>query len=138
MLAGKTGLSVRTSRGTLRGTIKAKAKSGGGGTLVITPTPALVAQGKALTASKGCAGCHSIDGTKQAGPTWKGLAGSKVHQTDGTTITATDTYLVRVIQDPTTLKVAGYDPSLMASYIPPGSISRSQAIALTAYIKTLK
>ena len=61
-----------------------------------------------------------------------------VRLTDGTTITATDTYLVRVIQDPTTLKVVGYDPSLMASYIPPGSISRSQAIALTAYIKTLK
>ena len=139
VLAGKAGVSVRTSRGLLRGAIKAHAKSGGGGgTLVITPTPALVAQGKALTASKGCAGCHSIDGTKEAGPTWKGLAGSKVHLTNGSTITATDSYLVGVIEDPTTLKVVGYDPSLMASYIPPGTISQSQAIAIVAYIKTIK
>ena len=88
--------------------------------------------------SKGCTGCHTLDGTKSTGPTWKGLAGSKVHQTDGTTITATDSYLVNVIEDPTILKVVGYDPSLMASYVPPGSISHSQAIALAAYIKTIK
>jgi hypothetical protein len=138
LIAGKTGVYVRLIRGTLRGPITAHSKSGGGGTLVITPTPALVAQGKAVSGQKGCQGCHSIDGSKEAGPTWKGLAGSRVHQTDGTTITATDSYLVRVIEDPTTLKVVGYDPSLMASYIPPGSISHSQAIAIVAYIKTLK
>jgi mono/diheme cytochrome c family protein len=141
VLAGHAGVLVSTKHGALRGAIRARAKStggGGGGTLVINPTPALVAQGKALAAQHSCGGCHTIDGQKSAGPTWKGLAGSKVHQTDGTTITATDAYLVRVITDPTTLKVVGYDPSLMASYIPPGSISRSQAIALVAYIKTIK
>ncbi len=105
---------------------------------MIPTTPALVAKGKSLANAKGCQGCHSIDGTKEAGPTWKGLAGSKVHQTDGTTITATDSYIVSVIEDPTKLKVVGYDPSLMASYIPPGSISHADAVAITAYIKTLK
>jgi cytochrome c2 len=135
LVAGKAGLVVKTSRSTLRGAVKVAAKSSG---LTIVPTPALVAQGKAIADKQSCTGCHTLDGTKSTGPTWKGLAGSKVHQTDGTTITATDSYLVNVIEDPTTLKVVGYDPSLMASYIPPGSISHSQAIALVAYIKTIK
>jgi hypothetical protein len=135
LVAGKAGVVVKTKRATLRGAAKVKAKSGG---LTIVVTPALVAQGKTLAANKGCTGCHTLDGTKSTGPTWKGLAGAKVHQTDGTTITATDSYLVNVIEDPTILKVVGYDPSLMASYIPPGSISHSQALALAAYIKTIK
>ena len=136
VVAGKAGLLVKTAHGTLRGAVKATAKSGG--TLTIVVTPALVASGKALAEKQSCTGCHSIDGSKGTGPTWKGLAGSRVHQTDGTTITATDSYLVNVIEDPTTLKVVGYDPSLMASYIPPGTISHSQAIALAAYIKSVK
>ena len=49
-----------------------------------------------------------------------------------------DYFSVNVIEDPTILKVVGYDPSLMASYIPPGSITHSQAIAISAYIKTIK
>lgn len=134
LVAGKAGVVVKTKSATLRGAAKVTAKGG----LTIVVTPALVAQGKALAANKGCTGCHTLDGTKSTGPTWKGLAGSKVHQTDGTTITATDSYLVNVIEDPTILKVVGYDPSLMASYVPPGSISHSQAIALAAYIKTIK
>lgn len=134
LVAGKAGVVVKTKSTTLRGAAKVTSKSG----LTIVLTPALIAQGKTLAANKGCTGCHTLDGTKSTGPTWKGLAGAKVHQTDGTTITATDSYLVNVIEDPTILKVVGYDPSLMASYIPPGSISHSQAIALAAYIKTIK
>ena len=135
LVAGKAGLAVKTRRSTLRGAVKVSTKSSG---LTIVLTPALVAQGKSVADKQSCTGCHTLDGSKSTGPTWKGLAGSKVHQTDGTTITATDSYLVSVIEDPTTLKVVGYDPSLMASYIPPGSISHSQAIALAAYIKTIK
>src|SRR5579883_1602045 len=41
-------------------------------------TPALVAQGKTLYAADGCSACHSLDGSRGAGPTWKGLAGSQV------------------------------------------------------------
>ena len=35
-------------------------------------------KGKALYTSLGCVGCHSLDGSKGTGPTFKGLAGSKV------------------------------------------------------------
>ena len=45
-----------------------------------------VARGKELAGSMGCATCHSIDGTKMTGPTWKdlyGCAGSPDHWTAG-------------------------------------------------------
>lgn len=138
VVAGHAGVVVHTSaHGTLSGSAKATRSSSQGG-LTITPTPALVAKGKSLAASHSCNGCHTIDGTKSSGPTWKGLAGSKVHLTNGKTIIATDSYLVGVITDPSTLQVSGYDPALMQSMIPPGSISEAQAEAIVAYIKTLK
>jgi mono/diheme cytochrome c family protein len=137
---GKAAIVLRTAtHGKVLGHVKAASGSpSAGGGLVITPTPALVAQGKALTAKFSCGGCHTIDGTKSAGPTWKGLAGSKVHLTGGKTIVATDSYLVSVITDPSTLQVVGFDPALMQSYIPTGTVSDAQAKALVAYIKTLK
>jgi cytochrome c2 len=138
-VAGHAGVVVHTgAHGTLSGSAKATPSSSQGGGLTITPTPALVAKGKSLTANRSCGGCHTIDGTKSSGPTWKGLAGSKVHLTNGKTIIATDSYLVGVITDPSTLQVSGYDPALMQSMIPPGSISEAQAEAIVAYIKTLK
>jgi hypothetical protein len=138
VVSGRAGVVVHTANGTLTGKAKATSTSSGGGGLTIVPTPALVANGKSYTAKFSCGGCHTIDGTKSSGPTWKGLAGSKVHLTNGKTIIATDSYLVGVIEDPSTLQVAGYDPALMQSMIPPGSVSRSQAIAIVAYIKSLK
>jgi cytochrome c1 len=86
--------------------LKASSPTGDGGTVAVTP--AAVAAGKALSAHFGCQGCHTIDGTTSTGPTWKGLAGSTVVQTDGTTVITTDAYLIRVITDPSTLKVKGY------------------------------
>jgi cytochrome c2 len=144
VVKSKGWVRVRTamhSTGELAGKLKGSPSAGGGGGgggLVVTPTPALVAQGKGLADKFSCTGCHTIDGSKSEGPTWKGLAGSKVHQTDGTTVTATDSYLVGVITDPSTLKVEGYDPGVMTEAIPPGLVSTSQAKALVAYIKTLK
>lgn len=139
VVAGRAGVVVRTSaHGALTGKAKATLTTGGGAGLTIVPTPALVAKGKALVTGHSCNGCHTIDGTKSSGPTWKGLAGSKVHLTNGKTIIATDSYLVGVIVDPSTLNVAGFDPALMQSMVPPGSISQAQAVAIVAYIKTLK
>jgi mono/diheme cytochrome c family protein len=138
VVAGRSALVVAPKTGgILRGKLKA-SKSGGGGTITVPVTAAAVAKGKALAASNGCQGCHTIDGTSSTGPTWKGLAGSKVKLTGGGTLIATDSYLVGVITDPSTLKVAGYDPGVMAEVIPPGKISQSQAEAIVAYIKTLK
>jgi cytochrome c1 len=124
--------------GALTGTLKSKVASSGGGGGTVVVTPALVAAGKAASAKYNCEGCHTINGTKSTGPTWKGLAGSKVRQTDGTTVTATDAYLIKIITDPSNAKVVGYDSGVMSEVIAPGEVSDSQARAIVAYIKTLK
>lgn len=127
--------------GELVGALKLKLSTTGGGgtgTTTVPVTPALVAAGKKYAAHYNCEGCHTINGQKSTGPTWKGLAGSKVHQTDGTTVTATDSYLIRIITDPSTAKVEGYDSGVMAEVIAPGEVSDAQARAIVAYIKTLK
>lgn len=128
--------------GELKGLLKLKASTtsggGGGGGGNVAVTPAAVAAGKKLAEHFSCTGCHTIDGTKSTGPTWKGLAGSKVPQTDGTTVVATDAYLIRVITDPSTLKVKGYDSGVMSEVIAPGTVSDAEARNIVAYIKSLK
>jgi cytochrome c oxidase subunit II len=99
--------------------------------------PALVAQGKSLSASLGCMSCHSIDGSAGIGPTWKGLSGSQVALTNGQTVSATDAYLLSSIQDPDAQIVAGYKAGIMSAVIKPGSVSAADAAALIAYIKSL-
>lgn len=95
-------------------------------------------RGEALAAEKGCLNCHSTDGSKSVGPTWKGLAGSPVRLADGTTVRADEAYLKESIQQPSAKTVEGFQPGLMESVIKPGSITDEQAAALIAYIETLE
>ena len=124
--------------GELAGLLKVKRPTTGGGGGVVVVTPAAIAAGKKYAAQYSCNGCHTINGTKSTGPTWKGLYNSRVRQNDGTTVTADDAYLIRVITDPSTLKVVGYDSGVMSEVIPPGTVSNAQARAIVAYIKSLK
>jgi mono/diheme cytochrome c family protein len=95
------------------------------------------ARGKRLVEEKGCLSCHTTDGSKGTGPTWKGLAGSQVKLTDGTTVTADADYLRRSILDPDAQTVAGFPPGLMAATIRPGTVSEEEAAAIVAYLQTL-
>ena len=127
------------------------AGCGGGGSSSSSPTPTktpaatrtaaasgAAAQGKALYASKGCQGCHSIDGSKRTGPTWKGLAGSTVKLTGGKSVKANRAYLLSSIEVPDKQIVAGYQPGVMSGSIPKGSISAADAVKLVAYINSLR
>ena len=77
----------------------------------------LLARGKVLYAADGCSGCHSLTGAAGAGPTFKGLAGSTVTLTDGSTVTADDAYLSRSITDPDAEIVKGYQSGIMSAAI---------------------
>jgi CHRD domain/Cytochrome c len=147
MIAGKAYVNVHTKKnpaGEIRGQVKAKLAAGGGGGananpyagITVPTTPALVAQGKALSTSFSCEGCHTLTGAQSTGPTWKGLAGRNVKLTNGETVQATDGYLIWSIIQPDAQVVAGYSSGIMTTAI--GSISLSQAKALTAYIKSVK
>jgi mono/diheme cytochrome c family protein len=94
--------------------------------------------GKSLYSSLGCSGCHSLDGSKGTGPTFKGLYGSQVKLTTGKTVTADPAYLTQSIEDPDAEIVQGYQPGVMTSVIKPHQVSASDANDLVAYLKTLK
>jgi cytochrome c2 len=94
--------------------------------------------GQGLYASLGCQGCHSLDGSKSTGPTFKGLFGSKVMLTNGQTVTADEAYLLDSIVDPDKEIVKGYQPGVMTSVIKKGQIPQDQAKQLVDFIKSQK
>ncbi len=98
----------------------------------------LAARGKQLYASDGCSACHSLSGSAGAGPTFKGLAGSSVALTDGTTVTADDAYLARSVTDADAQVVKGYRPGIMPAAIAAYGLSGkpSDVRALVEFIKT--
>ena len=96
------------------------------------------AKGKALYTSLGCVGCHSLDGSKGTGPTFKGLYDQTTKLTNGQSVKADMAYLIESIVDPDKQIVAGYSPGIMSAVIKPGAVSQADAKALVAYIETLK
>ncbi|MCX7619285.1 MAG: cytochrome c [Acidimicrobiales bacterium] len=88
--------------------------------------------GQRVAESKGCLSCHSVDGSRRAGPTWQGLFGAEVKLTDGTTVVADDDYLARAISSPGTEIVAGY-PNAM----PTVSLTDQERQEVIDYIKSL-
>jgi mono/diheme cytochrome c family protein len=100
--------------------------------------PAPGGSGKDLYASLGCQGCHTLDGTKASGPSFKGLFDSKVTLTNGQTVTADEAYLLEAIIDPDKQIVQGYAPGVMTSVITKGQVSQADAKKLVQFIKAQK
>lgn len=91
-------------------------------------------RGKMVARDKGCTACHSADGARGTGPTWKGLAGKKVKLEGGDTVTADDIYLARAIKDPRSQVVEGYANIMPAAY---GDLDAATVADLIAYIHDL-
>ena len=100
--------------------------------------PGVAGKGQKLFASLGCQACHTTDGSKSTGPSFKGLYGRTTKLTNGQTVTADPAYLLESIRDPDMQIVESYAPGIMSSAIKPGSVSTADAKALIAFIKTLK
>jgi len=87
----------------------------------------------------GCVACHSIDGARIVGPTFKGLYGSsRVVTTNGQkrTITADDAYIKTSINNPDQDVVTDFPQGVMKSY--KGTINEEDIEIITKYLKTLK
>jgi len=95
-----------------------------------------VARGKQLAQQFGCVACHTADGSKGVGPTWKGVFGSQVTLSDGTTITANQAYLLESIRNPGAKVVEGFQ-NIMPPNIASG-MSDQQVQDVIAYIESLK
>lgn len=85
-----------------------------------------------------CVACHSLDGSKVVGPSFKGLYGStKSVETDGKirTLTADDEYIKKSIYDPNADVVEGFNKGLMISY--KDKLTEEEIIEVINYIKSL-
>ncbi len=91
--------------------------------------------GQRLAVTRGCAQCHSVDGTAGTGPTWKGLFGSHVPLQGGRVMTADEDYIRTCILDPTKNVPLGFQP-VMPTF--KGRIRDDEITAIIAYIKSLK
>lgn len=106
----------------------------GGSTSGATPkiTGAAARRGAAVAGDNGCQTCHTTNGKRTTGPTWKDLAGSEVELDGGGKVAADDAYLSRAIVDPKAEVVSGF-PSIMPSY----DLSGDEVQDLVAYLKAL-
>jgi cytochrome c oxidase subunit 2 len=94
-----------------------------------------VARGREVATKRACVACHTFDGQRHVGPTWRGLYGSERALADGRRIMADDAYLTRSMNEPNADVVAGYS-SAMPSY--QGILSAAETGALVAFIQSLK
>jgi cytochrome c oxidase subunit 2 len=90
--------------------------------------------GSKLYMAKGCNACHSVDGGKNVGPSWKDLYGEEQEFADGTKVIADDNYLRESILVPAAKIVKGY-PNQMPSY--QGQLSDKELSSIIAYIQSL-
>ena len=95
-----------------------------------------VLRGQQLAQQYGCANCHSIDGSKKIGPSWKGIAGSNVLLSDGSSVVADNTYLTTSIVNPNFQIVSGFRANLMPSFA--NTLDQTEVEALVTYIQSLK
>lgn len=105
-------------------------ESGGGGGSGEDP---LVAMGEQLYTEQGCAGCHSIDGSDNVGPSWQGLYGREETLDDGTTVTVDEAYIEESIRNPNAAIVDGYQ-GIMPAY---DTLTDEQIEAIIAFIQSL-
>jgi cytochrome c oxidase subunit II len=88
-------------------------------------------------AQTNCVSCHSLDGTKLVGPTWKGLYNSEVKLADGSTVTADDAYLLESIVDPHAKVHQGFPQGVMpATY--DTLLTEQQISDIVEFMKTVK
>ena len=93
-----------------------------------------VAAGQIVAERNACGACHSIDGTKNVGPTWLGLFGSTEAMTGGGSIVVDEAYIAESIRNPSLKIVAGYDNAMT----PYDFLSDDEINALIEYIKTIQ
>jgi cytochrome c oxidase subunit 2 len=103
----------------------------------ITDSPA--ANGKRIMKNIGCFACHTVDGKKLIGPSFKGVYGHDVTVITGgkeRVVTVDDEYIKRSIYDPNADVVKGFNKGLMMPY--EGQLSDEDIVQITEYLKTLK
>ncbi len=92
-------------------------------------------RGRRLAEQRGCLTCHSTDGAKGAGPSWK--AGTEVELADGRKVPRDREYLARAIAEPDAEIAAGYAKGVMAGAMPGRKLTEPEIEALVLYLLSL-
>ena len=90
--------------------------------------------GELLYKSKGCVSCHSIDGKRGTGPTWKNIYGEEHVMKNGEKVLVEDNYIEESILYPQAKIVEGYG-GVMPSYA--GQLKELEIRGLIEYMKRL-
>ena len=93
--------------------------------------------GLQILQQNGCVACHSLDGSRLIGPSFKGVYNPKNVIIDGETkqITPDDEYMIRAIYDPNAEIVETFAPNMMVSY--ETSIDEEAMKEVLKYLKEL-
>ncbi|WP_347838824.1 cytochrome c oxidase subunit II [uncultured Draconibacterium sp.] len=97
------------------------------------------ATGKRIMQNIGCFACHSLDGTKLVGPSFKGIWGAEHTVKTGREtrqVTVDEEYIRKSIYDPNADVVDGFSKGLMLSY--EGQLSDDDIGNIIEYLKTVK
>jgi cytochrome c oxidase subunit II len=93
-------------------------------------------KGEYLFKAKACNGCHSLDGSRLVGPSFKGIYGRKGKLADGSEYVADDAYITNSIRNPMSQIVESYPAGMIA--FSEEQLSSEDISGIIAYMKTLK
>ena len=105
----------------------------GGGGKAVAFDKALADKGKDVAASNGCTSCHSIDGSKSVGPSWKGTFGTQA-DIGGKQVPVDAAFITTAIEDPNAQVRSGFGAG-MPSF--KGKLSDEEIAAFVEYMKSL-
>jgi cytochrome c oxidase subunit II len=100
--------------------------------------PEKESDGYLLIRNTGCIACHSLDGTKLVGPSFKGLYGKErivIENGQQVTLTADDKYIHNSIINPDQQVVVAFNKGLMKSY--QNVLKEDDIKTIIEYLKTL-
>jgi cytochrome c oxidase subunit II len=95
----------------------------------------MVEQGAILFKTKTCNTCHSVDGSRLVGPSFKGLYGRDEELVDGSKVKVDENYIRESVMDPMKKIAKGYPPAMPTFR---GIVTDDEMNYLIAYMKTLK
>jgi len=96
------------------------------------PLPEL---GKLVHENRGCATCHTLDGSRGQGPSWKGIWGQVHTMSDGTQIKVDENYIRESVLEPQAHVVQGFEP-IMPTF--KGLLRDREILGVIEFIKGLK
>lgn len=92
--------------------------------------------GEKIYKTRNCNGCHSLDGSRVVGPSFKGLFGSNREFADGSSTEANEDYIRQSIMNPNSQIVKGFAPNQMPSF--EGMLSDEEVRGVIEFIKAQK